>query len=116
VSLSQERGEAMYSPKIDEKLIPVLYHTAKAQGVPMTTLVNQLLIRALAQENLPPAAGVALVSYVMFTPDHHYQEQKTSAGNHSEDISKRTRSCFARKTNPNHPPDFSCATHYQSII
>src|SRR6266849_5773198 len=43
----------MYSPKIDEKLIPVLYRAAKAQGVPMTTLVNRLLTVALAQENLP---------------------------------------------------------------
>lgn len=33
----------MYSPKIDEVLIPELYQQAKAQGVPMTKLVNRLL-------------------------------------------------------------------------
>jgi hypothetical protein len=49
----------MYSPKIDEKLIPVLYHTARQQGVPMTTLVNRLLTEALAKENLSHAAQTA---------------------------------------------------------
>ena len=46
----------MYSPKIAEQLIPVLYHTAKDQGIPMTGLVNRLLTEALARENLPQAA------------------------------------------------------------
>lgn len=49
----------MYSPKIAERLIPVLYHTAKHQGVPMTALVNRLLTEALAKENLPHAAQTA---------------------------------------------------------
>ena len=49
----------MYSPKIAEDLIPVLYHTAKQQGVPMTTLVNRLLTEALARESLPHAAQTA---------------------------------------------------------
>jgi hypothetical protein len=44
----------MYSPKIAEKLIPVLYRMAKDRGVPMTALVNRLLTEVLAQENLPP--------------------------------------------------------------
>lgn len=43
----------MYSPKIDEKLIPVLYRMAKGQGIPMTKLVDRLLTAALAQENPP---------------------------------------------------------------
>ena len=46
----------MYSPKIDPKLIPVLYLIAKDQGVPMTSLVNRLLTEALAKENLSHAA------------------------------------------------------------
>ncbi len=37
----------MYSPKIDEVLIPELYQQAKAQGVPMTKLVNRLLRTAI---------------------------------------------------------------------
>jgi hypothetical protein len=57
----------MYSPKIAEKLIPVLYHTAKNRGVPMTELVNRLLIEALAQENLPSIARDALASYAVPT-------------------------------------------------
>lgn len=38
----------MYSPKIDEELIPRLYRVAKARGVPMTQLVNKILKRSLA--------------------------------------------------------------------
>ncbi|MCG3148186.1 MAG: hypothetical protein PCFJNLEI_01629 [Verrucomicrobiae bacterium] len=46
----------MYSPKIDEKLIPVLYRAAKARGIPMTTLVNRLLTEALVRETVPAPA------------------------------------------------------------
>lgn len=59
----------MYSPKIDEKLIPVLYHTAKDQGVAMTNLVNRLLTEALARENLPQTARDAFVSYAVPTEE-----------------------------------------------
>jgi|WetSurMetagenome_2_1015567.scaffolds.fasta_scaffold00300_17 hypothetical protein len=37
----------MYSPKIDERLIPTLYRIAKAKGIKMTTLVNSILQDAL---------------------------------------------------------------------
>ena len=37
----------MYSPKISEHLIPEIYRLAKAAGVKMTTLVNQILKRVL---------------------------------------------------------------------
>jgi hypothetical protein len=50
----------MYSPKIDEKLIPVLYRTAKAEGIPMTELVNRLLTDALVREN-PPQRAQSLI-------------------------------------------------------
>jgi hypothetical protein len=53
----------VYSPKIAEQLIPVLYHAAKDQGVPMTALVNRLLTEALARENLPHAAREAMSAY-----------------------------------------------------
>ena len=37
----------MYSPKIDEDLIPKIYHAAKARGMPMTKFVNDILQRGL---------------------------------------------------------------------
>lgn len=50
----------MYSPKIDDSLIPCLYHTARARRIPMTRLVAQLLRKALKTEALPEAAAEAL--------------------------------------------------------
>ncbi|MCK5595208.1 hypothetical protein KAI19_03425 [bacterium] len=40
----------MYSPKIDERLVPSLYRIAKSRGVPMTMLVNQMLGRFIKRE------------------------------------------------------------------
>ncbi len=37
----------MYSPKIKPELIPRIYKIAKARGVRMTTLVNDVLRKAL---------------------------------------------------------------------
>jgi len=37
----------MYSPRISEKLIPKLYQIAKAKGVPMTKIVDEILEREL---------------------------------------------------------------------
>jgi hypothetical protein len=50
----------MYSPKIDETLIPAIYHTARARRMPMTRLVAQLLRKALRAEVLPQEAMQAL--------------------------------------------------------
>lgn len=33
----------MYSPKINQKFIPFLYQLAKAKGVPMTKMVNEII-------------------------------------------------------------------------
>lgn len=55
VQLSK-RPRAVYSPRINAELIPVLYHTAKAKTMPMTSLVDILLYRALAVEPLPREA------------------------------------------------------------
>jgi hypothetical protein len=50
----------MYSPKIDEALIPPLYRLALARRQPMTTLVSQILARYLAtQASSPAGAGAA---------------------------------------------------------
>ena len=39
----------MYSPKIDEGLIPVLYRLAKERKIPMTRRVNELLQNAVGE-------------------------------------------------------------------
>jgi len=39
----------MYSPKISEEHIPVLYKLAKQQKIPMTKLVNDIINNALTQ-------------------------------------------------------------------
>ena len=41
------RRKSMYSPKIREELIPKIYRVAKAKRTKMTTLVNEILERAL---------------------------------------------------------------------
>jgi len=43
----------MYSPKISEEIIPVLYKLRRHRGIPMTKLVQQLLFKALSVELLP---------------------------------------------------------------
>lgn len=40
----------MYSPKIDEKLIPELYKLKQKTKLPMTTLVNQAIAQYLKEE------------------------------------------------------------------
>lgn len=40
----------MYSPKIQEDLIPKLYQRAKAEGVPMTKFVDRILRDAVNGE------------------------------------------------------------------
>lgn len=43
----------MYSPKIRENLIPLLYRASKDRGIPMTKLVNCLIHEGLTNQNLP---------------------------------------------------------------
>ena len=40
----------MYSPKIDEALIPDLYKMAKGRGVPMTRLINQIIDKEIRKQ------------------------------------------------------------------
>lgn len=42
----------MYSPKIDETMIPRLYRLAKGLNVPMTTLVNDILKEVLSHYSI----------------------------------------------------------------
>lgn len=44
----------MYSPKIDEALIPRIYRAAKAAKIPMTTWVNRAVEGALSQPSAAP--------------------------------------------------------------
>ena len=39
----------MYSPKIKEELIPVLYRLAREMEIPMTRLVNSLIEKSLEE-------------------------------------------------------------------
>ncbi len=50
----------MYSPKIEEELIPVLYRIGKAQKKPMTKVVADLIRKGMVAENAPQIViGVA---------------------------------------------------------
>jgi len=42
----------MYSPKIDEDLIPILYKMGKSQGRPITKIVNNIIRKAIAKGSL----------------------------------------------------------------
>jgi hypothetical protein len=53
----------MYSPKIKEEFIPVLYQLSRRAGLPMTAYVNRIIGEALMREagddqdrTLPPGA------------------------------------------------------------
>jgi hypothetical protein len=46
-----------YSPQLRRDLVSSLYHRAKAEGMPMTRLVNRLIDEALAR--LPAADSAA---------------------------------------------------------
>ena len=41
----------MYSPKIKEDLIPVLYKLARQEGKPMTSLIDEMLRTEIAKRN-----------------------------------------------------------------
>jgi len=41
----------MYSPKIREDLIPVLYKLAKLESKPMTTLIDEMLRTEIVKRN-----------------------------------------------------------------
>ena len=56
----------MYSPRISEKLIPKIYKVARAKGVPMTKLVDEILKDALSKieiETVPCEVKVTKVRY-----------------------------------------------------
>ena len=46
------RREAMYSPKINEELIPALFKIARLRKIPMTKLVNQIITNYLLNDRM----------------------------------------------------------------
>lgn len=42
----------MYSPKIDEQFIPILYGLKQKTGKPMTKIVNEAIMEYLEKENI----------------------------------------------------------------
>lgn len=49
----------MYSPKISEALIPILYRMAKDRSVPMTVLVNRIIGKEIQKEERKELKGGA---------------------------------------------------------
>ena len=49
----------MYSPKISEELVPLLYRLRVARRVPMTRLVDSLIRKALVAEEQPQEVSAA---------------------------------------------------------
>ena len=47
----------MYSPKIKEDLIPKIYQKAKAQGITMTNLVDNIIRNALNDDKIEVKEG-----------------------------------------------------------
>jgi len=48
---SNKKGvQSMYSPKISEELIPIIYRKAKQERRPMTRIVNDLLREKLTEK------------------------------------------------------------------
>jgi hypothetical protein len=48
---TKERRSKMYSPKVKEDLIPILYKLAKQEGKPMTALIDEMLRAEIAKRN-----------------------------------------------------------------
>jgi hypothetical protein len=61
------RRSLMYSPKIKEEFLPMLFKISASKGVPMTKLVNQI-IRDYLEENYPSTGVTA------------YDERKSKTG------------------------------------
>lgn len=55
----------MYSPRISDEHIPALYRLARSRGISMTTLVNEIVGKLLAQ-----ADAQAAIAAVAIPPKH----------------------------------------------
>lgn len=61
----------MYSPKIDPSLISPLYHQAKAKGIPMTKLVNEILSEHLQPESVSDKPSENSIPMGFYSTDHN---------------------------------------------
>jgi len=52
VSIVYQKGkmQVMYSPKIEEEFIPILYKLAKARGISMVKLVNEMIRKGIESQ------------------------------------------------------------------
>ena len=61
----------MYSPKIDEELIPRLYRLRKLRKIPMTRLVNEILEKAVSEMERKDLVNITGI-------DRDYSDEKSS--------------------------------------
>jgi hypothetical protein len=69
------RRRIMYSPKIKEEFIPVLFRISASKGIPMTKLVNQIIREYLEGD---PSPGLTEVV--------HERESETGSSKHSPEV------------------------------
>ena len=69
------RRRIIYSPKIKEEFIPVLFRISASKGIPMTKLVNQI-IREYLEGDLSPG----------LTEVVHERESETGSTKHSPEV------------------------------
>ncbi len=83
----------MYSPKIDEELIPVLYDRAKSRKIPMTELVSELLRESLLKEEaLNYRLQTSVSNHIGSTEESVLKEErKSEVGESCETLSERQR-------------------------
>ena len=62
----------MYSPKIREDLIPILYHLGKEQGKPMTKVVDDILRDYLTLREEHKFSGYEKSIEKPVYPDNYY--------------------------------------------
>ena len=62
----------MYSPKVKEDLIPVLYKLSKQEEKPMTALIDEMLRAEIVKRNghVNQTSGEAIPESVKKTADH----------------------------------------------
>ena len=58
-----------YSPRLHRTLISPLYHAAKTQGVPMTTLASRLIAEGLQRMNEEPQEARCMLAEDPFRYD-----------------------------------------------
>ena len=59
----------MYTPKISEELVPVLYRIAKGKKMPMTRLVDGIIRESLTSY-IPPQGKLIICQPTVSIPDY----------------------------------------------